>query len=503
MTGRLLLCAVLLCVCIGHACARPTLTRSRASQSLHSSSHTPLSPSSSSHGPFLTRGEQLHHLRFPPVPPHGLPSDPAPAQFFTQRLDHFDRSNPATWQQRYYVNASLWNGTGPVMFLIGHELAMNPGLVAGTWVINSLAEHFGGLIVCLEHRFFGASTPNQDESLSQLRFQGSEQALEDAANWVGHINAQYKVPTSSKWIVMGRSYGGTLAATFRSKYPHLVAGALATSGPIQAMADFAGYHEVVGQALGPKCNASLKAANDKVTSLLSTTAGQAQLAKDFNLCQPVSDPLEQALLVSRWADDVDETVQYAQPGEVSKWCDAFLAAGKGDPYQALIELYFPQSSPDAACTPVPSWTRYVEELQMPGDGRSWTYETCAEFGWYQTGSSPIQPISPLLNVNFSLRLCEDAYNISAATVLDNIAQTNAHYGGFGIQASHVLYSNGQLDPWHRAAVYPPNKGGEDNVVYLIEGASHCMDFMPPSVNDSASLKKLRGIQVDSIAKWIA
>ena len=93
--------------------------------------------------------------------------------------------------------------------------------------------------------------------------------------------------------------------------------------------------------------------------------------------------------------------------------------------------------------------------------------------------------------------------MSAAQVLGNIEQTNAHYGGFNIQASHVLYSNGALDPWHREAVYPPNKGGEDNVVYLIDGASHCTDFMPPSVNDSASLKALRVLQVESIAKWIA
>jgi hypothetical protein len=97
----------------------------------------------------------------------------------------------------------------------------------------------------------------------------------------------------------------------------------------------------------------------------------------------------------------------------------------------------------------------------------------------------------------------DAFNMSVAEVLGNINQTNAHYGGFHIQASHVLYSNGELDPWHMEAVYPPNRGGEENVVYLIDGASHCTDFMPPSVNDSASLKALRALQLESLARWTA
>ena len=263
---------------------------------------------------------------------------------------------------------------------------MSPALVAGEWVINSLAEHFHALIVCLEHRFFGESTPNGDNSPSRLHFHGSEQALEDAANWVGHINAQYKVPPTSRWIVMGRSYGGTLAATFRYKYPHLVSGALATSGPIQAEADFYGYNEVIGEALGTQCNSSLKAANDKVTSLLSTNAGQVQLAKDFGFCDPLTNPLHQAMFVSTWANDVEGTVQYAQPGDVAKWCDTFLAAGGGDPYKALIELYFTRSPPPTVqataaqqCIPAYNWTRYIQEVQRPGAGRSWTWQTCAEF----------------------------------------------------------------------------------------------------------------------------
>ena len=112
-------------------------------------------------------------------------------------------------------------------------------------------------------------------------------------------------------------------------------------------------------------------------------------------------------------------------------------------------------------------------------------------------------MSSLLTVNLSLQWCQAVYNISSATVYDNVAQSNAHYGGFGIQATQVVFSNGQLDPWHAAAVYPPNTGGHDNIVYLITNASHCTDFDRPTTRDSDSLRKLRELQTQAIAKWIA
>ncbi len=41
--------------------------------------------------------------------------------WFTQRLDHFDRQNGATWQQRSFQNASFFDGTGPVFLCVGGE----------------------------------------------------------------------------------------------------------------------------------------------------------------------------------------------------------------------------------------------------------------------------------------------------------------------------------------------------------------------------------------------
>lgn len=75
---------------------------------------------------------------------------------------------------------------------------------------------------------------------------------------------------NSKVIVIGASYAATMAAWFRQKYPHLAAGAWASSGPVNAKVDMWEYKEVVGAAVrqigGEKCfdriNQGIRGAED-------------------------------------------------------------------------------------------------------------------------------------------------------------------------------------------------------------------------------------------------
>ena len=67
-------------------------------------SPTPQSPiSHASHDHLLVRGEELLLQRFGSLQSSPPLSAPAPAQHFTQRLDHFDRSVTETWQQVHYI----------------------------------------------------------------------------------------------------------------------------------------------------------------------------------------------------------------------------------------------------------------------------------------------------------------------------------------------------------------------------------------------------------------
>lgn len=68
----------------------------------------------------------------------------------------------------------------------------------------------------------------------------SEQALADLAYFIKGMTVKYDIPDGTKWIAFGGSYSGALAAWLRAKYPHLIHGAVSTSAPLLAKADFRG-----------------------------------------------------------------------------------------------------------------------------------------------------------------------------------------------------------------------------------------------------------------------
>jgi len=106
--------------------------------------------------------------------------------------------------------------------------------VSDHFVVSSYAAKFGALVAALEHRFYGESIPYEDSSTPRLKYLSSQQALADAAYFRNYLVEKLNLSPNAKWVVFGGSYSGNLAAWFRLKYPHLVVGAIATSGPVKA-----------------------------------------------------------------------------------------------------------------------------------------------------------------------------------------------------------------------------------------------------------------------------
>ena len=79
-------------------------------------------------------------------------------------------------------------------------------------------------------------------SKENLKFLSSKQALKDTANFISRMSEIYHI---KHWIVFGCSYSGTLAAWMRLKYPHLVLGAISSSGPLYAKLNFPEYFQVI------------------------------------------------------------------------------------------------------------------------------------------------------------------------------------------------------------------------------------------------------------------
>ncbi len=57
-------------------------------------------------------------------------------QWYTQRLDHFNEANKATWRPRYCINDEFFKtSNGPVFLMIGGEGEENPiWMTNGAWI---------------------------------------------------------------------------------------------------------------------------------------------------------------------------------------------------------------------------------------------------------------------------------------------------------------------------------------------------------------------------------
>jgi hypothetical protein len=132
--------------------------------------------------------ERLHHLE---TMPHGKTPVPVPDYnqtqlWFDQVLDHYDYTGTTTWKQRYWVVDKFFNKTvGPVYLFICGEYTC-PGIPAARKWIILLAQKTEGLILVLEHRYYGESMPYGNASLlfNNMKLLTVEQALKDLAYFI-------------------------------------------------------------------------------------------------------------------------------------------------------------------------------------------------------------------------------------------------------------------------------------------------------------------------------
>lgn len=79
-----------------------------------------------------------------------------------------------------------------------------------------------------------------------LRFLNVDQALADLAYFIQAMKQQPRF-VDSPVILYGGSYAANMVLWFKQRYPHLVLGTVASSGPIKGQVDFTGwYKKVIG-----------------------------------------------------------------------------------------------------------------------------------------------------------------------------------------------------------------------------------------------------------------
>lgn len=139
---------------------------------------------------------------------------------------------------------------------------------------------------------------------------------------------------------------------------------------------------------------------------------------------------------------------------------------------------------------------------FPFLGRLWTYQTCTEFGFFQSSDYPSQPFGNYFPSDFFVQQCVDIFGskFNKHFIERSIDFTNSFYGGFNLTLSNVLFPNGLIDPWHALGVlHPINPTAQP---LIIPQTAHCADMYPDSDIDPQSLKEARLKIKNTIAKFL-
>ena len=134
--------------------------------------------------------------------------------------------------------------------------------------------------------------------------------------------------------------------------------------------------------------------------------------------------------------------------------------------------------------------------------RQWTYQTCVEFGFYQTSDLPTQPFGHYFDTDYFVRQCADIFGtgLDSDLVEQSVDVTNNFYGGLKPALRKVVFPNGSIDPWHALGVLKDL--GSDVRAYLINGTSHCADMRSDNFMDSPQLKQTRLNIAKAIGEFI-
>jgi hypothetical protein len=314
-------------------------------------------------------------------------------------------------------------------------------------------------------------------------------------------------------VTVGGSYPGNLAAWFRLKYPSITVGSIASSAPLTAQTNFPEYMDVVGQAIvhfsGQFCYNAIENAAQIINSLAlqgSGSSGMAKLDKDFQTCKPMVTQADLSIFMSDLMGNVQGTVQYNNEhnGVMNVTDICRIMTSTSDNYANFVSLQAKYREANGQDCEDGNWDDAMAFYQESSASRSWTYQTCNEFGYYQTTDSPNQPFSSWkqLNLDFYRAMCAGIFNGWKSD--PQVHFMNEIYGDIRIAGTNIAFAAGTIDPWHALGatnVTHPLPQASEVKVY-IKGTAHCHDLYAPANSDPQSLIDARKVIAQNVATWL-
>jgi hypothetical protein len=423
--------------------------------------------------------------------PHYYFQSMAPANFptrdglmtFDQKVNPADPSDARTFKQRYYIDATSAQGpTSPVLYYICGEANCFPdGVATAPYppLVQYEAAQYHAYVVMLEHRYFGQSQPFDTMTTQNLQYLSIENAIEDLAAFQKYLMTTQSL--TGKWIAMGGSYSGALAAFYRLVHPELVAGALASSAPVRAKESFDDYDQYVARGLPPDCLKATQDLNHKIEGVLNDANALGQIETAFGVtAAQVTDPRDVLGLVEFVSG---ASVQY---GMESDYCTEVQSSDSVQGFaqfeQTVLGLF--QLSP-VQILPQGSASTQTSDYESSIGLRQWNYITCAELGDFSTPyPDPSQSAeSSLLDLKYNEGVCQRLFSDGQTPAQAHGPLTDAinqrYYSRIlDPSTTNIFFTNGEKDPWSSLSISHVlgNDTNPNLMTYLISGGAHCDDL---------------------------
>jgi len=481
-------------------------------------------------------------LRAPPSQQRG-----PPPRYFKTLQDHFDAGNKKTWNQAYYVNDTFWDGSGPVFLCVGGEgPAIDGSAVTGSVHCNVAVEYLPeakALMFAVEHRYYGchnmSACPYSHSDPEPLKWLSSRQALADLAAFHAYAAAEYSLSPANKWVSFGGSYPGMLAGWFRVMYPQLVHASISSSAPVHAKLDMREYFDIAARAYSlpsvggsEACEGAIRKGHEAVGLLMNSSSGRDRLATLFDeVRQRGADWLTTRTGQAQFAGNgvASFPSQSNDPScssfgcNIQQICEVMVGGTNASaaPIQRLAALANHQLSAASrhpfVSLSLPFGTHETAAEGATLDGRAlrgphgwldyWGYQTCTEFGFYQTCEfgSRCFFVQGLNLLHDDDDFCQTDYGIAPADIQASIDHTNRYYGALRPDLAHnatrILYVNGNVDPWSGLSILTSPTA--ELPVLEVEGASHHAWTHPSMPDDQPSVNKARAAIRNQIKAWLA
>jgi serine protease 16 len=432
--------------------------------------------------------------------------------YFHQPRDHFDSNNKHYFKQKFYMDTRFYTKGGPVFLTIGGEHSIQMEGVE-MMLATALSRRHRGIHFALEHRYYGnhTSIPVHEFDTHHLQWLTPEQAMADAVRFIKHKTKEHKLQ-DSKWVVIGGSYAGNLAAWLRLKHPDLVFAAHVSSAPLNVIQEFPEYSDGVYEAVSAsagdtRCVDGWSRAIQTFDKMVAETNGTF-VREMFNAPENLS--IGDLSLLSRffWISvqegisppqiDMDGTkVSYVEAICSGKWFPAFV-----NPEASNDELLASFIMLSRVQFPSPEEFQQLNTKINPEkqNDRPWYYQICTQFGWFQGPSLKNYTLfSKNLDLEYHKWTCRLYFGKRYPQVDPD--HYNKKYHGLDIvhKVDRIVYVTGDNDPWTKVAVTPDmvKKSQLDNHAVMIKGGFHCKDlhvplpFHPPSYREAH--EKIMGI----------